>query len=82
MRRKLILLGCLLLLGAVALPVLVYYAGSKLVGPYEGQGGFPEFLGSIYLDAMQGQPAPWLLLSAPALLLIVWRAFRWLLRRQ
>ncbi len=82
MRRKLILIGCLLLLGAVVLPALVYYAGSVLVGPYDSPGGFPAFLGSIYLDAVRGQPAAWLLLLVPTLLLAVWRALGWLRKRQ
>jgi len=82
MRGKLIYLASLVFLGALALPVLVYYTGTKLVGPYEGTGGFPQFLGSVYLDAIRGHPGAWLLLLAPALLFAVWRGYRWLHRRR
>ena len=81
MRRYLLTFGTLLFLGAVALPVLIYYTGSKIVGPYEGSGRIMEFTGSIYVDALQGQPTAWLLLLAPAALLAVWRIFSWVRRR-
>ena len=58
----------------IAVPALVYLAGGLIVGPYEGEGGLLEMMRKIYVDAMTGHLSAWLLLLAPLLLALIWKA--------
>ncbi len=62
----------LIVLSTIIIPVLAYLVGSWLVGPYEGNFGMLGFFVSIYADAMQAKPAPWILLLAAPAIVVVW----------
>jgi len=81
MRRYLIVAGSLLLAGGLILPLLVYAVGRQLIGRYEGPGGLGGFLGTLYRDAWHGEPAAWILLATPLLLVATWQATRWIRHR-
>ena len=54
------------------LPVLVYYTGAATLGPYSG-GGLRQFLRDYVINLAGLQPAAWLLLVGPVLLVAAWR---------
>ena len=56
----------------LAVPVAVYVLGGLIVGPYEGERGLLGMMGTIYVDALTGHAAAWLLLLAPVLLVAIW----------
>ena len=62
----------ILILGALIAPVAVYLFGANLIAPYEGEGGLPGFLGSVYGAALDGSPAAWGLLLSPAAFVLTW----------
>lgn len=74
-------IGLLILCATVFIPVLGYVVGSAVVGPYEGDGGLPGYLGTIYVSALRGERAALTLLFAPGLIVIVWLVGLWLFRR-
>ncbi len=61
-----------LLFGAAVLPLLVYATGVKTLGPYSG-GGPASFFANFVTDLAHLRPAAWILLAAPAALVLVWR---------
>ena len=63
-----------LLASLIVVPVLVYFAGGLIVGPYEGEGGLIEMMGTIYVDAMTGHWSAWVLLLSPLLLVGILKA--------
>ena len=63
-----------LLASLMVVPVLVYFVGGLIVGPYEGEGGLIEMMGIIYVDAMTGHWSAWVLLLSPLLLVGIWKA--------
>jgi hypothetical protein len=58
----------------ITVPALIYLVGGLIVGPYEGEGGLSQMMGTIYVDAMTGHLSAWLLLLAPLLLALIWKA--------
>lgn len=68
-------LSCLLLV-----PVVIYFAGGVIVGPYEGENGLIGMMGKIYVDALTLKLSAWVLLLAPLLLALIWK-FCFRLRR-
>jgi hypothetical protein len=68
------------LLCIVVVPVLVFLGGWLLAGPYEGNGGVFGLMATIYKDALLADPAAWILLLSPLLLLAIWRCCFWLRR--
>ena len=62
----------LIALSTIVIPVLAYFVGNWLVGPYEGKFGMLGFFFSIYSDALQAKPAPWILLLAAPSIVMVW----------
>jgi hypothetical protein len=71
-RRSLRSLLLVIAAGAVIAPVVVYLFGVTVFAPYEGQGGLPGFLGSVYGSALAGSSAAWVLLLSPAALWLTW----------
>lgn len=68
-----------LLCAALVLPFLVYFTGLRVFGAYGG-GGPQAFLADFYADLGRLQPAAWLLLLGPVILVLVWRlllAYAW-----
>ena len=62
------------LVSLMIVPVLIYLAGGLIVGPYEGEGGLLEMMGSIYVAALTGHWSAWMLLLSPLLLVGIWKA--------
>ena len=71
----------LFLTGALALPVLAYIAGSRVVGEYAGPRGLASYLGTIYAEAGNGRPLALTLLLAPMLVAGIWLLRAWLARQ-
>lgn len=65
----------------LALPVVTYVAGKRVVGTYEGKYGLSDYLGSIVAGAGRGEAPAWLLLGAPLAIVLVWLAVGWTWRR-
>lgn len=64
---------------ALVLPFLVYYTGLQVFGAYT-DGGPWRFFGDFYADLGRLQPAAWLLLLGPVMLVVAWRvlvAYAW-----
>lgn len=72
-RRRLWVLGSLLLAGLLLLPALIYLAGLSLLGAYEG-GSFLGQYGSIYSGLAQGNWSAWIVVLGPTMLVILGRA--------
>lgn len=54
------------------LPVLVYYTGLAVLGPYS-RGGLEVFVRDFAADLGRFRPAAWVLLSGPVVLVAAWR---------
>ena len=80
LQPRLTTLLMLVLAGFLLAPIAVYIFGVNLFAPYEGDGGLPGFLGSVYGDALRGEPAAWALLLTPAAFVITWWAVFRLIR--
>ena len=70
--RHLAWLAAALLFAAAVLPFLVYFTGTKTLGPY-ANGGVLRFVGDFYVSLAQRQGAAWTLLVGPAALVAFWR---------
>jgi hypothetical protein len=66
LRRELWILAIFGGFGLVVLPFLVYLAGAKTLGPYEG--GLGTFLGKLYGDLIRLTPSALALLLGPYVL--------------
>jgi hypothetical protein len=64
----------------IGVPLIVYWVGGLIVGPYEGENGLPGLMTSIYSDALSGQLSAWILLFSPLLLIAIWIAYNQLRR--
>ena len=65
------------ILCVIGVPLLVFWTGGLLVGPYEGEGGLVDLMGSIYGDLATLHLSAWILLFAPLLIVGIWYgAFR------
>lgn len=62
-----------LTLGLTVLPLLIFIAGSSLLGRYEGASLANQY-GSIYRGLVQGNWASWIVVLGPALLVLLSRA--------
>lgn len=73
-------LGLAVLVGLLVMPVLIYLAGSIALREYAHGGVF-----ALYLDYFKGlvrlQPSFWVVLVGPYAFLMLFRAFRWILRK-
>lgn len=66
LRKEILLLAILLLLGLVALPMAVYSVGQVIFGDYGGQ-GFWQFFLDLSGRVRTGEPAALFLVSSPYL---------------
>ena len=73
-RYWLFLTLCLGLAGFIVLPVVAFFAGKALAGPYEGPYGILGFLINIYGDVSRGNWAATTLLATPAIIVVTWIA--------
>jgi hypothetical protein len=80
LRKELLLAAALLSFGLTALPVLVYWVGSRVVGEYYPDSGLSDFVWHIWSDLAAGSVLAWILIVSPYLIiqllrlaLILWR---------
>jgi hypothetical protein len=67
--------GGALFSGFVLLPALIYFAGSALLGPYEGASLGRSFR-SLYQDLGDGSIVAWIVVLGPYALLLLFKALR------
>lgn len=73
--RELLLTLTALVVGFALMPVLIFYAGSTLLGRYEGA-GVGNMFRSVYAGLQSGSAASWIVLFGPYALYLLFRAFR------
>jgi hypothetical protein len=61
--------------GFLLMPVLIFYAGSSLLGRYEGA-SLKHMFQSLYAGLETGSPASWIVLLGPYGLCLLFRALR------
>jgi hypothetical protein len=71
--KQLAIAGTALIIGAALLPVLIYFAGVSLLGPYEGA-SLPHTYHSIFEGLSRGSIASWTIILGPYLLFLLFRA--------
>jgi hypothetical protein len=72
LRREALWLALGLGFGFIALPWLIYAAGSRLLGPFEG-GSAAALTATLYGDFLRLRPAAWILLLGPLAMLFALR---------
>jgi len=63
----------LLLIGAVALPVVIFFVGSRLFGAYGARPSVTTFYGNFVGDLATARPAAWAIAMGPLLLVYLVR---------
>jgi hypothetical protein len=83
-RRELIILGAALALGLLAMPFLIWLAGSRALGPYthgdNPRAGPFALLADYFAGLSHGSAVFWVVALGPAALLLLIRGFFALLR--
>ena len=72
LRREALWLALGLGTGFIVLPWLIYAAGTRTLGPYEG-GGAAALTAALYGDFLRLRPAAWILLLGPLAMLFALR---------
>jgi hypothetical protein len=62
--RELVLAALALGLGLALMPLLIFYAGTASLGPYEGA-TLSGMYGNIYRGLTSGSPASWIVVLGP-----------------
>lgn len=66
LRRELILAGILIAVGALLLPLAIYFTGQALLGPYSDEGhGLGRLYSDIFGDLAGGFLPAWILVLSP-----------------
>jgi hypothetical protein len=73
--REIVLTGLALAFGLALMPVLIFYAGSSLLGRYEGA-SIARMFQSLYGGLQTGSAASWIVLLGPYGLYLLFKAFR------
>jgi hypothetical protein len=73
--REVVLTGLALAFGFALLPVLIFYAGSSLLGRYEGA-SIGRMFQSLYRGLQTGSSASWIVLLGPYGLYLVFKGLR------
>ena len=73
--REILLTGITLACGFGLMPVLIFYAGSSLLGRYEGA-SIEHMFQSLYRGLQTGSPASWIVLMGPYGLYLIFKALR------
>jgi hypothetical protein len=73
--RELLLTGLALVFGFALMPVLIFHAGSSLLGRYEGA-SIGRMFQSLYGGLQTGSAASWIVLLGPYGLYLFFRALR------
>jgi hypothetical protein len=83
-RRELIILGVMLALGLIVMPLLIWLAGNRVLGPYS-HGDNPKagplaLFADYFVGLAHGSAVFWVVALGPAALLLLIRGFFALLR--
>lgn len=73
--RELLLTAIALVVGFGLMPVLIFFAGSALLGRYEGA-SLARLFASIYAGLQSGSLASWIVLLGPYGLFLLFRGMR------
>jgi hypothetical protein len=73
--RELLLTALALTVGFLLMPILIFFAGSALLGRYEGA-SVGRLFSSIYTGLRTGSPASWIVLLGPYGLWLTFRGLR------
>jgi hypothetical protein len=83
-RRELILFGALLLFGLVGVPLLIWLAGNRWLGPYTHEqnphGGPLALLQDFFVGLLHGSAVFWVVALGPAAFILLVRLFIRLVR--
>jgi hypothetical protein len=83
-RRELILFGALLLFGLIGVPLLIWVAGNRWLGPYTHEqnlhAGPLALLQDFFLSLLHGSAVFWVVALGPAALVLLVRLFILLVR--
>jgi hypothetical protein len=71
-RRHVVWVAVAATFAVAILPALVFYTGTRLLGPYAG-GGLRDFYGDFLRDLAGLELSAWVLLFGPVALVAVWR---------
>lgn len=84
MRRELIIYGVALLCGLLGMPLLIWFAGNRVLGPYTHaqnlHAGPFALLGDFLLGLVHGSAVFWAVALGPAVLLLLLRGMIRLIR--
>jgi hypothetical protein len=72
LRLEIIFGAVCLLFGMLVLPALVYWVGTKVLGPYSG-GDLADFYATLFRDLLAGSGRAWLLVAGPYVTLMLLR---------
>jgi hypothetical protein len=79
LRRELIIYGVALLFGLLGIPLLIWFAGNRVLGPYtHGQNphaGPLALLADFFVGLIHGSAVFWAVALGPAVLLLLLRVF-------
>ena len=64
-KREIIVFISLIAFSIFLLPALIYLVGDAAVGPFEGESGLSSLYGAILGGAARLQPAAWVLIAGP-----------------
>lgn len=67
-RKEWLIAGSLLCFGLLALPVLVYWVGIRVVGEYSPESGLWDLAWHIWSDLAAGSLLAWILVLSPYLI--------------
>jgi hypothetical protein len=83
-RRELVIFGLALLCGLIGMPFLIWFAGSRVLGPYtHGQNGHAgpfALVADFFSGLVHGSGVFWAVALGPAVLLLLIRLFVALVR--
>jgi len=80
-KRELLIVSVTVAIGFLALPIAVYWVGQKTIGEYAPDAGVFTLAEAIWSDVLSLDPAAWLLVLSPCLIVqlarlarLIWRA--------
>ena len=75
-KRELVIAAALFGCGFLLLPLAIYWVGKEVVGDYGGAGGMVALADHVWADFFALEPAAWLLVFSPYLLVQLVRLIR------
>ena len=76
LRTEAVLAGALLSFGVLVVPFAVYLVGSRVVGEYRPGAGPMDLVSDVWTALAAGEPAAWVLVTSPYLVIQLVRLAR------